>query len=327
MKKHNLKQAFTLVELIVVIGIIGILAGVLFASFGGATDSARSAECMANMKSLSSAVNAYAMQTGWYPLAGSREAVDVKAENNKAKTVYTPQRGWISWLDKGKYEDPDGNAVANSHQSPSLCSYDGSGSDEENRYAITNGTIWKLTGMNRKIYTCPIHRQRNPKALWSYVMNSKFGHDYSRGSRAVATEDSRGIWFNSLKRSDRVLLFAELPFIDAETGSDSDETQGEAGDCTLQFKASVGGKNYPKDSTWGCKADWNGNAESIGCPHREKKGGYFGHVAFADGHVEKIRYNTKGLSMDKVTALLCEGLDIAFSPGKGYQQPNNSDEM
>ena len=66
---------FTLIEMIVVIGIIGILAGVLFASFGGATDSARAALCLSNMKGLAQAANACAMRNGNFPLAGSREAV------------------------------------------------------------------------------------------------------------------------------------------------------------------------------------------------------------------------------------------------------------
>ena len=41
-----MKKAFTLVELIVVVGIICILAAILIASFGGGTESARNALCL-----------------------------------------------------------------------------------------------------------------------------------------------------------------------------------------------------------------------------------------------------------------------------------------
>lgn len=318
-----------MVELLVVIGIIGILAGVLFVSFGGASDSARAAQCLTNMKNLAAACNAYAMKTGFYPLAGSREAMDMEDDNGTVKAVYTPQKGWISWLDEGQYLDNEGNQKASSHRSIKPCPFYGTGTEETDVYAITNGAIWKYTGFNRKIYTCPEHKLTSGKrVLWSYAMNSKFGYDYSQGSKPVATADSHGIWFNTMKRNDRVLLFAELPTIDPETGSRENEEPGETeADPTLQFKGNVSGKSYPEKSTWGCTAKWNGTAEVIGFPHRHGKRGRCGHVVFADGHTEKFVYNATGLDLEQLTTALCEGLDITFSPGKGYKVPNNADEM
>jgi prepilin-type N-terminal cleavage/methylation domain-containing protein/prepilin-type processing-associated H-X9-DG protein len=58
MKKHN----FTLVELLVVIGIIAVLAGLVFPAIGGARASARKTQCLSNqgqlMKLLTSSMNA-----------------------------------------------------------------------------------------------------------------------------------------------------------------------------------------------------------------------------------------------------------------------------
>ena len=50
-----------------VIGIIAILSGILIASFGGATESARAAVCLLNLRSLANAASAYSMESGpWY---------------------------------------------------------------------------------------------------------------------------------------------------------------------------------------------------------------------------------------------------------------------
>ena len=44
-----MKKAFSLVELLVVVAIIAILAGVLVSSFSGGTESARAARCLSNL--------------------------------------------------------------------------------------------------------------------------------------------------------------------------------------------------------------------------------------------------------------------------------------
>lgn len=319
---------FTLIEMIVVIGIIGILAGVLFASFGGATDSARAALCLSNMKGLAQAANACAMRTGNFPLAGSREAVGVVVNEGSgrasAQTRYQPQYGWISWLDEGKYDDGHGNRFATSHRGGGICPFYGTGNLKDDTYAVTNGVLWTYADRNRKIYTCPEHvryrsRKQKKAPLWSYVMSSKFGYDYSRGSRAIATDQSTGLWYTGLKRTDRLLMFAELPTVDPETGSDLDDGTEFAADCTLQYKGNVNGKAYGQE--------WGGAAETIGFPHRNGKRGRCGHVAFADGHCEKLLYNNKGLSADKLTVVLCEGLDVSFNQANGYVLPANADEM
>ena len=318
----HLKKAFSLVELIVVIGILGILAGILFVSFGGATESARAAQCMTNLRNLATAANAHAMKTGWYPLAGSREAMDIDPMAGDAAMKYKPQYGWVSWLDQGMYEDGNGNRISTAHKNPGICPWYGAESDEENQYAITNGVMWKACSYNRNVYTCPERAKKkgaHKTHLWHYVMNAKFGYDYSKGSKAVATFDSYGIWYGSLKRTDRVLMFAEMALEDPETGEEIGDGDASLSDCTLQYKATINGHNYNKE--------WSGAAETIGFPHKHGKRGRCGHVAFADGHVEKLMYSSKGLSLENLTTLLCEGLDVVYSPGKGYVQPTDTDKM
>ncbi|RYG75045.1 type II secretion system protein [bacterium] len=58
---------FTLVEILVVLGIIAILAALLFPAFGRARESARQANCQTNMQQIGLAVQQYRKEEGRYP--------------------------------------------------------------------------------------------------------------------------------------------------------------------------------------------------------------------------------------------------------------------
>ena len=305
--------AFTLIELLVVIGIIAVLAGVMAVAFGGATETARAAQCLSNMKSLAQAANATAMRGGWYPAGGTFERVDLSG----TKTIYVENRGWINWLSNrgDPYRKQTGENYATSHQSVDVCPFYGTGDEDDATYAITNGAIWTATGKNRSIYTCPTHvRYRQDQKMtapnWSYVMNAKFGYDYSQGSRAVGG----GIVYGSLSRADRTLMFAELPMwtIEGQTTTPVSDENGAAADCTLQYRATVDSGTYG--------TSWGGTPESIGFNHRVGKRSFVGHIAYADGHAAKITWvESGGLSADQLTTLLCEGKDVAFD-GQTYKE-------
>lgn len=61
------QKGFTLVELVVVIAIIGILAGIAVPRFMEATASARGAKIVADMRTIESAVIIYYAKNGTYP--------------------------------------------------------------------------------------------------------------------------------------------------------------------------------------------------------------------------------------------------------------------
>jgi prepilin-type processing-associated H-X9-DG protein len=149
-------------------------------------------------------------------------------------------------------------------------------------------------------------------------MNAYFRYDHSNGSRAVETGTHPGRVYGGLARADKTLMFAELPTYDPETKRLVEDPSGPEADCTLQYKASVGGKQY--------NASWSGKAESIGFVHKMGKREYCAHVAFADGHTEKFAYSEAGIGMQALTALLCEGVDVAFGKN-GYQFVNGSNQM
>ena len=64
---RNFKRGFTLIELVVVIAIFGILAGIAIPRFLAAQEEARGAKLLADMRTIESAANMYAARNGVYP--------------------------------------------------------------------------------------------------------------------------------------------------------------------------------------------------------------------------------------------------------------------
>ena len=153
-----MKRAFTLVELIVVIGIIGVLAGVLLASLSGSTESARTARCLSNMRNLAAACQTYGAESGRYPHAGSIEymTIDESAGIRSAKSVYREEPGWISWNSKGVYRNSPTSPQGNSSMMLSMY-YD---NYDEMRHCLTNGVLWRYLSGNTQTYVCPSHAKK-----------------------------------------------------------------------------------------------------------------------------------------------------------------------
>ena len=326
----TMKRAFTIIELLVVIGIIGVLAGVLMTSFSGGTESARAAKCLSNMRNLAQGSIAYASDRERFPYAGSHAAIGV---DDNGRTYYQENVGWISWLSKNDEYNTHRSkgGLARSFQKCSnisaFCA-----DEEDAAFAITNGAIWKFVGQNRETYICPSHAIRAKKhavtARFSYAMSAYFGYDWTKGSKSATSVHAGFVTLNNDSRLDRKLLFAELPFgipgaSDSANEVSEDEAYARANDsylvdCTLQYKATYKGKSY--------HSDWNGTAESIAFNHRSGKR-YCAHVAFADGHVEKLLLPKKsgGLNSVQLTALLCGGVDVSFD-GSTYDLITDGDK-
>lgn len=310
------RKGFTLLEMLIVIGIIAILVGVMMTSFSGSSDSARAAQCLNNMRSLSNAVIAFtaAYDPNVYPAAGTYKYLAF--DSRKGGMVPLTEGGWIGL---GRGDSEVGSYYADD--------------DKAQYYAITNGVIWRYIRGGRSSYTCPTHvlaaRKEKLTPAWSYVMNSYFGwkvdgkpaknHDVRRRRSDMNLPFYyKASNVGTLSRSpSKTLLFAEMPFVEQpglqtaqfSTGS------GIAFDAVLQYDANEEGLNPNLSS-----AANNGQSESIGFNHRNgKHGDYMAHVAFADGHVEKIPLRGGAADIKKLTTYLCAGRGYTLT-AKGYEK-------
>jgi len=295
-----MKKAFTLIEMLIVIGILGILSGVLLTSLSGVGDRAKTVKCASNMKSLAAAVSSAAMG-GSYPFAQSALYFSVSGSSSLA-VQYGVHKGWISWLDK------DVTYPLSTEHGYSQPSY--AGSMDDVNYAITNGAIWEVVGKVRDVYVCPAHldacrRVGVQSPGWSYVMNAYFGYESSPGKASVSATGKIGP--SSLSRADRTLLFAEIPALEL-----TNKDRG-AAKVSSAPPVNLNGGNGSEEMDSCLKYKTVGGDESIGFNHRKGKQ-IIGHVAFADGHVESIALPRDG-NFVELTDWLCTGKDVVFRNG------------
>ena len=291
----NTKNGFTLIELLIVIGIIAILGGVMFGQFSGASESAKAAQCIMNLRGLAQAVQAYSVENvdddedePPYPYAGS---FNYEKFGSGGREYLDGKRGWISNEASRKKTQGTTHWVIGSP----ISAYETD--REKGLFAITNGTLWASAGKNRELYTCPNHKESG--AIYSYVMNSYFGYDYTGSQKGCIQTPKR---FGKLSvPADRLLLFAELPFpgIDAISGKDSSGTPsgGKESDCVLNYK----------------------DNELIGFNHKsssKSKTADVAHVAYADGHVAKLILRGEEGDVKDLTKWLCEGVEFVVNGGK-----------
>lgn len=315
----KVRQGFTLIELLVVIAILSVLIGILTVSVSGGTESARSAQCLANMKNLASACQTFGAENGRYPHAGSIEYMTIDESDGIAhvKSRYHEEPGWISWNSQQAYKNAPSSHQASSAWMLSMYSDD----VEATTYCLTNGALWRYVSGNRETYVCPSHKKKMKKSPphWSYLMNGYFGWDTSEGSEAESQHFDR-IDYGHLEKADKVLLFSEVPFAGVGGWQPQGGGSGTDCDCVLQFDTGVSAKTGMK----GVNKGQNGGNETIGFNHKNGKT-TFAHVVFADGHTEKLQLPKGGISdseLKNLTAWLCMGVDISFN-GKQYQKMEN----
>ena len=305
------KNAFTLVELLIVLAIMAILMSIAAPKLGHALDGARERKCGNNLKQLHSAVITYAMNhNGSLPWAQSHEHLDV------ASGTYSPHNGWVSWVPKssGKEdsrqkvkEDRDKLWKKDNRHPHSAEMVDDLGTGPTALHAIETGEIYEYVG-SIEFYACPLLRTKSggrdaTNKVWrSYAMNPFF---YSPSGRSWRQRQSTHIGVsaglpdgmrisgisevakkNTVPEPSKLLLFTEI-VIDPEKESvardgfeDNARSKDHVFDCVI----------HPEDKDRILSGTLDPTSTEVifanhpTGPKRSK----VGLAVFFDGHIEKF---------------------------------------
>lgn len=297
MKKRS---AFTIIELLIVIAIIGLLAALVAAGVSSVRNAAREKHCTNNLRQLLDGALAFAMDHSQdMPHAQSYELYDQNTG------TYSKRDGWCAWVnDKRDYDEIEalwqGEGCKSSH-SHELADDRGLGADA--RFAVEYGEMFPYVG-DFSAYACPvIQRAIVPPTNWedddgdkvkdtgivrTYAMNPYFRAASNRSWRRVKTTwvgVTQG-YGGHVPEASKLVVFAEV-----DGFGQSQKRNG--------FKDSTYGKDYSGSSCLNPqKSVWDANDQQLACwhsrldPTEENRAKhpeeFFAQAIFFDGHVERL---------------------------------------
>ncbi|MFN4241957.1 MAG: type II secretion system protein [Tepidisphaerales bacterium] len=144
----GVRGGFTLVELLVVIGIIAVLISILLPTLGAARRQAQTASCLSSLRQWGSFFQFYANDNdGWWPMA--RHAYPPNASTPDVPGNRTREKRWHDFLgpyyNGGRLVNWDGSGLASPASNP----------NEPNSLGSVQDTVVSLASKNNVLRGCP----------------------------------------------------------------------------------------------------------------------------------------------------------------------------
>ncbi|MEN6450383.1 MAG: DUF1559 domain-containing protein [Thermoguttaceae bacterium] len=189
------RKAFTLVELLVVITIIGILIAMLLPAVQAAREAARRAQCGNNLKQIGLAMHNYESATGCLPNAGWPAPAEIPSGMNPYLSDYSPLAKLLPYCEQQNLQGLIDFSIYMGHV----------GKDD------LPAALWPAAATAVSMFLCPsdsekaIHSVKLPHGTYiseagsNYAMNAGDGTDAYNGQLGFMANPNNGICFVSAK--------------------------------------------------------------------------------------------------------------------------------
>lgn len=314
------RESFTLIEMLVVIGIIATLMALIMPSMGKMRRQAQSTKCKANLRILHAAAFDWAYSGNRLPYADSWDEEDDEVLYDGQWGWYNQRAGWVHWVDypykdiKSWAKRPDSvtghpryDPVAGGGPVFGVTKWWGP-------IGVTNiksGTIWKYTGKRMAVYLCPTFAR--PEICGTTAPDG--GPDFKPVVRSYlmsSDPEVNGHSIVGLSRASKTLMFTEGHTRNQDLVGDPPATPATTV-CAIGLRDGETGSYDVENGAWDDAWDGSLNGyteggqlyshESIGQYHgggkvpKEFPDGHLeyyaskGNAVFADGHVETLVWN------------------------------------
>lgn len=297
----SVRRAFTLVELLVVIGIIAILMGLLLPALGGARKSAQTVQCASNLRQLA---------TGWQLYANANRRVSVPG---RLPTDGKP--GGVYDLDNGEQYRPRWYELLGAAQGIYAC---------KNPQKIENDS-WTIED---SVFLCPTVGDWNNSRNYPYGYNYQFlGNARPQPGMAGSGVTGAARWINypvmatKIKAAETVMA---VDCIGTAAGKPELARTGYYPDGTKDLNARGNKASFVDPPGMTMRSDFadaqnRGPANRSGPDARHKKKL---NAAFCDGHVELLAPQDLGYKVNLDGSMGIDGNNRLFSgTGENIEPP------